>query len=136
MDPIKELVDETTLQRAMLALVVVGPLAGGVLGMVLAAAKRQSVRLGLGRGLVGGLLGPLAWLLWRLFEWLTRFQPAADPQHDYFGLERVDVLLLNIVIFVAVGAGVGLLVRRVRARDAQRAGVVAKASESLADEVG
>ncbi|MBI5832001.1 MAG: hypothetical protein HZB16_06785 [Armatimonadetes bacterium] len=119
MDPMKELIDAQTVERALLALAVVGPLLGLLGGLGWSATKKAAVRTGALRGLAVGLSGPLVWLLWRLFSWLTRFQPAANPEQDYFGLERVDILLLNTVIFVAVGAAVGLAVRRIRERDAR-----------------
>jgi MFS family permease len=117
MDPLKELLDEAKVEAAIRALVVVGPACGLALGGLWAALGRGAWRVGLGRGLAVGLLGPLVWLLWRLYSHLVRFAPAADPKDDYFGLERVDVLLLNVVIFTSVGALVGWLIGRVRARD-------------------
>jgi len=122
MDPMKELIDEQTVERAMLALAVGGPLLGLLGGLGWSVVRRAAIRVGALRGLTVGLAGPLVWALWRLFSWLTRFQPAANPDNDYYGLERVDILLLNTAIFVAVGAAVGLAVRRVRERDARAAG--------------
>ena len=129
MDPMKELIDESTVERAMLALVVAGPLLGLVGGLGWSALRRTSARVGVVRGLAVGLSGPLVWVLWRLFSWLTRFQPAANPEQDYFGLERVDILLLNTVIFVAVGAVVGLAVRRIRERDARAEAAVGRTGD-------
>ncbi len=133
MDEMRELIDEAALERAFLLVAVAGPFVGLAAGAVWAGLRRGAWRTGLVRGLLGGLLGPLVLGLWRLFSWLVRYQPAPDPANDYFGLERVDVLLLNVVIFVAVGATIGLLVRRVRARDAAEAARRAEAdAEALA----
>ena len=112
MDPMKELIDEQTVEHVMLALLVAGPLLGLAGGLVWSLARRGALRLALGRGLCYGLAGPLVWALWRLFSWLTRFQPGPTPEQDYYGLERVDILLLNVAIFVAVGVVLGLLWRR------------------------
>ena len=107
-----ELIDERKLESALTALALAGPVVGLLVGLM----RRK---LGAARGLGLGLLGPLVWVLWRLFSHLTRFAPAADPAHDYFGLERVDILALNLILFTAVGAVVGLLIRRFRRRDGQ-----------------
>lgn len=123
MDTMHELINERQVESALLALAAAGP----VVGLVLGALWR---RLGALRGLGLGLLGPLVWLLWRLFCHLTRFAPAAEPRNDYFGLERVDVLALNLVLFTAVGAVVGLLIRRVRQHDAAAAAAVAAARQT------
>lgn len=122
MDEMKELVSEQAVETAMLALAVAGPLLGLSGGALWALAKKRTVPPALVRGLLVGLLGPLVWVLWRYYSWTVRYQPAPDPADDYFGLERVDVLLGNVVVFLAVGALIGWLVRRVRARDAAAGG--------------
>ncbi|NUP99735.1 MAG: hypothetical protein HUU35_07765 [Armatimonadetes bacterium] len=119
MEEMKELIDEAVVERAILLIGLLGPLVGLLLGGLYAQVKRQPSRLGFGRGFLLGLLGPLVYGLWRLYSWLVRYQPAPDPKDDYFGLERVDILLLNVVIFVTVGALVGWLIRLVRERDAR-----------------
>ncbi len=123
MDEMKELIDERLVERVILLLGVAGPVVGLVGGAGYSAWRRQSLRGGLLRGLLVGLAGPLLLGLWRLYSWLVRYQPAADPKDDYFGLERVDVLLLNVAIFVTVGALVGWMVRLVRERDRVAAAV-------------
>ncbi len=121
MDEMRELIDEAAVERAFAVLAVAGPLVGLAGGAVWSSLNKAAPRIGLLRGLAIGLLGPLLLGLWRLFSWLVRYEPAPDPANDYFGLERVDVLLLNVVIFVAVGASIGWLVRKVRANDAATA---------------
>ena len=128
MGDMKELIDEVLVERAMFALLFVGPLAGLAGGALWSALRRQRLAFGAGRGLALGLLGPLVTGLWHGYSYLVRFEPASDPSHDYFGLERVDVLLVNIVLFALVGWAVGSLIRKVRERDACAArpdGVVA-----------
>lgn len=51
------------------------------------------------------------WPLWKLHNWLTRF----DPQTKYFGLESVKVLLLEAVLFIFIGALFGWSWRKVTA---------------------
>lgn len=57
------------------------------------------------RGIFAGLAGPLVFGLWQFHKWITRF----DPQTGYFGLDKVKVLLLEVVLFVVLGAVLGVL---------------------------
>ena len=57
------------------------------------------------RGALAGVLGPLVFGLWQFHKWITRY----DPQTGYFGLDKVKVLLLEVVLFVALGAALGVL---------------------------
>lgn len=63
------------------------------------------------RGLVAALCGPLVFVLWQGHKWLTRY----DPQSGYFGLDKVWVLGLETVIFIALGAVLGRIWNRVTA---------------------
>lgn len=62
-------------------------------------------------GLVAALGGPLVFGLWVFHNWITRY----DPRSGYFGLNKVWVLALEMVIFVALGIVSGLVWNRVRA---------------------
>lgn len=55
------------------------------------------------RGALAGLPGPLLWAMWQGHKWITRY----DPKTDYFGLDKVWVLLFEVVLFVAIGAALG-----------------------------
>lgn len=55
------------------------------------------------RGLAAGLCGPLLWAMWQAHKYFTRY----DPATGYFGLDKVKVLLLEGVLFVALGAALG-----------------------------
>ncbi|MCC7494363.1 MAG: hypothetical protein IT204_18545 [Fimbriimonadaceae bacterium] len=116
MDEMKELLDEQQVAQAIRLLGLLGPLVGLTGGLVWARLRGLKPRLGLLWGLFYGLLGSLVWGLWKLYSHLVRYEPAADPRQDYFGLERVDVLLLNVLIFATVGALVGRLARWLRER--------------------
>ena len=63
------------------------------------------------RGLILVLAGPLVWGLWQFHLWMTRY----DPQSGYFGLDKVWVLAVEIVVFIALGAVLGRMWNRVTA---------------------
>ena len=48
-------------------------------------------------------LGPAFYAAWRCHVYVTRY----DPQTGYFGLDKVSVLLLEVVLAVALGTAVG-----------------------------
>lgn len=62
------------------------------------------------RGVVAGVLGPLIWGLWQCHKWITRY----ESQSGYFGLDKVKVLLLEIVLFVALGAVLGIVYQKLK----------------------
>ena len=64
------------------------------------------------RGVIAGVLGPLVFGLWQFHKWITRY----DPQTEYFGLDKVKVLALEVVVFVAVGAVLGVIWKNLIAR--------------------
>ena len=64
-----------------------------------------------GRGLIAALGGPLIFGLWQFHQWITRY----DPQTGYFGLDKVWVLGLEIIVFVALGVVLGFLWNRIMA---------------------
>jgi hypothetical protein len=77
--------------------------------VLLASALITVIGAGLGyrelktRGLLAGLCGPLVWSLWQMHKYVTRY----DPQTGYFGLDKVKVLLSEVVLFVVLGAVLG-----------------------------
>ncbi|HEX8465556.1 MAG TPA: hypothetical protein VF627_13140 [Abditibacterium sp.] len=64
-----------------------------------------------GRGLIAALGGPLVFGLWQFHQWITRY----DPNSGYFGLDKVWVLGLEIIVFVALGVVLGFLWNRITA---------------------
>jgi hypothetical protein len=104
MDPMREIIDEGTVEKAFLALALVGPLLGLAGGAWLGVARKR-MRFYVPRGLAVGCLGVLNWGLWRFYSYRVRY----DPQSQYFGLEKVSVLVLNLLIFTLVGGIIGLL---------------------------
>lgn len=81
-------------------------LAGGVLGW-----RAFGVR-----GLVGLLGGPLVVLLWRFHVWITGYNPTSGQ----LGLDQVKILVLEVLMFVALGVGLGWFWARLSAFSKQR----------------
>ncbi|HEX9996000.1 MAG TPA: hypothetical protein VGB45_02570 [Abditibacterium sp.] len=84
------------------------PFAAVALSVLGAAAGFWAART---RGLILVLAGPLVWGLWQFHQWMTRY----DPQTGYFGLDKVWVLVVEIVVFTALGAILGRIWNRVTA---------------------
>jgi hypothetical protein len=59
-------------------------------------------------GVFVGLFGPLVYGLWQFHKWITRY----DPQTGYFGLDKVWVLLLEVALFVVLGAVLGIILSK------------------------
>ena len=55
------------------------------------------------RGVAAGLCGPLIFALWQFHKYVTRY----DPATGYLGLNKVKVLLLEVVLFIGIGAALG-----------------------------
>jgi hypothetical protein len=95
----RELIDERTAHLLMNALALGLPVAGGVVGALVGAARGRvaaSTRAGLGIG----ALGIVNWLLWRLYNAIT----------NHYGLDTVKNLLVNLAVFVGIGALAGVVV--------------------------
>jgi hypothetical protein len=69
------------------------------------------------RGVLLGLLGPLVFGLWQFHKWITRY----DPQTEYFGLDKVWVLLLEVALFVVLGAVLGVVIKKLVSRSEAQA---------------
>ncbi|MFQ6096443.1 MAG: hypothetical protein ACE5O2_01865 [Armatimonadota bacterium] len=102
----REIVDVAAFERALLGLAVVAPLAGLVVGAAVGARKGCAAR-GLVQGLAVGMLGPVVYGLWHVYDYLTRY----DPDTGYAGLHRVSALAWSALIFAAVGVACGLGLR-------------------------
>lgn len=74
-----------------------------LLGGALWGAKKRGVP-----GVLLGLFGPLVYGLWQFHKWITRY----DPQTGYFGLDKVWVLLLEVALFVVLGAVLGIILSK------------------------
>lgn len=60
------------------------------------------------RGILLGLSGAMLYGLWQFHQWMTRY----DPQTKYFGLDKVWVLSLEVVLFVCLGVVLGIALRK------------------------
>ncbi len=67
-------------------------------------------------GVLLGLFGPLVYGLWQGHKWITRY----DPQTGYFGLDKVRVLLLEVVAFVVLGAVLGIILGKTIHREGRK----------------
>ena len=56
------------------------------------------------RGVAAGIAGLLVYPLWQAHKYVTRF----DPKSGYFGLERLNVLLGEVVAFAVLGVVLGV----------------------------
>ena len=106
----REIVTLEQWDRVMLVVALAGVPLGALAGLALAAARRECRALG--QSLALGLLGPLAGLAWLFFRWTVRL----DPQTHFVGLYRPGVLAADVALFMAAGAGLGLLYRAVFAK--------------------
>jgi hypothetical protein len=97
----RELIDPDAAEKAMRILPVVVGVVGLLGGLVVGWAKRS--REAFVRGAFVSGVGVLAYLLWCAYNWHVRW----DPQTGYSGLDKVRVLLINLLMFVAAGLAVG-----------------------------
>jgi len=93
MDDMKELISPQQSETLILAFAVLLTLVGAGLGY-------RELRT---KGLLAGLAGPLVFCLWQMHKYVTRY----DPQTGYFGLDKVKVLVGEVVLFVVLGALLG-----------------------------
>jgi len=99
------LLDEQFLNRVILVLGVLGPLGGAGLGWIVGRIRKQ-VRSDLVDGVLIGSFLTVALIMWHVYNAIV----------DRLGLDTVNNLLANLVLFVAVGVGLGFVVRWVRPR--------------------
>jgi hypothetical protein len=99
MNDLHEIVDLATVDKLLMALAVLGPLVGLAVGAGTAGADRKPGAI---RGLAVGLVGTLVFAMWKVYNGIT----------DHLGLDTVKNVVVNLVLFVAVGVVAGLLLRR------------------------
>lgn len=99
----QEIITAQQVDRAFLTLAVAGPLVGAAVGW---ARSKHALR-----GLLWGMLLTANWLLWRVYNTIT----------DYLGLDTVRNLLVNLALFVTLGAIAGFIAAwRVKRGEASR----------------
>jgi hypothetical protein len=92
-----ELVSPQSVDRMLLFLAVIGPLAGLIIGTMLGAHERCAWPRALAGLLLGGLL-TVIYAMWRMYGAIT----------ESLGLESVANLVLELVLFAVVGVLVAL----------------------------
>lgn len=97
----QEIITAKQVDALFLTLAIAAPIAGATIGWVKGKRARN--------GLWWGLLLTANWILWRLYNAIT----------DRLGLDTVRNLLVNLALFVVLGAVAGYLAAlRVRRRNA------------------
>ncbi len=93
-----ELVSPQSVDRILLFLAVVGPVAGLIIGVVLGAREKCVWPRALAGVLLGGLL-TVVYGMWRVYGAIT----------DRLGLDSVANLVLELVLFAVVGVFVAII---------------------------
>ncbi len=91
----KELISPAQSETLILMLSILAAIIGAVVGYRVLGS----------RGIALGSIGALIYGSWQLHKYVTRF----DPQTGYFGLDKVNVLGLEVVAAIIVGATLGVL---------------------------
>ncbi len=118
----RELVTVEQAERVIRLCALALPAAGLVVGALVGAVRRRPLA-GLATGLLCGLAGPAALVMWRIYNAVM----------GRYGLDSVRALLINLALFVVVGVIVGLTigcVARRRRAEAPRANAPASRSSS------
>ena len=94
----KELITLDQANRLMLALIVIAPVVGTLIGLALKRVRAC--------GLAGLAIGIGNYALWRVYNAIT----------DQLGLDSVKNLVVNLVLFAVVGVAFGLIFAWVQGR--------------------
>ncbi len=98
---LKQLVDENTVNIALVWLAVLGPVVGLAAGAVVGAVRRSLAR-GMVAGLALGLSGTLVFVLWIAHNAFT----------DAVGFDSAPGLLARLCLFALLGAALGVAVSK------------------------
>lgn len=93
----REIVTMEQAEHLFLLLAIAGPIVGAALGAIAGARKGRTGPAAL-KGLSIGLLGVLNLILWKVYNAIT----------DHLGLDTVKNLVVNLVLFVGLGAAAGI----------------------------
>ena len=100
-DDLREIVTMGQMNRLFLILAILTPMVG--VANYLLQSRRGSERASSIRASIFlGLLGPINFLLWNMYNAIT----------DKLGLDSVRNLIINVVIFAAIGVVAGILLGR------------------------
>ncbi len=95
----RELVDLAAVEWWFGILAVALPILAMGIGAALQFRARRPGTLAIGIAL--GLLGPINWLLWHVYNRIE----------DHYGLDSVKAMLLNLALFAALGLAAGAAIR-------------------------
>ena len=101
MGELREIVTVEQMSRLCVVLAIALPLLGVIVG-AMSGGRSGNVRRGALTGLAVGLLGPLIWLMWQIFNAIT----------DRNGLDTVQNVFVNLAVFVVGGVVIGVIVER------------------------
>lgn len=119
MGDMREIVNVGEVERLLVVLAVVGPMAGAAIGGLATHSHRGALR-----GISVGLLLSLTWIMWHIYNAVT----------DRLGLDTVKNVFVNLGLFVCVGVIAGLVMRRIfRPDDTAIASVEAATPPTNAD---
>ena len=108
------ILNEGLIERVFMVLAIICPLLGLLLGFGMGKLRNRSLEYGL-KGFFFGLLGTVNYIMYQVYSYRVRY----DPETGYVGLHHVSVLITNIVIFIGLGIGLGLLYRLIFRRYGQ-----------------
>lgn len=98
----KELLDPALVERVLLLTGVLGPVAGAAVGAAAGFRARRPAAGTIAGALVGGV-GTLVYAMWRVYGAIT----------GALGLDSLANLALQLLLFAALGAGIGALIVRI-----------------------
>lgn len=102
MEKLLELIlDERTIELGILLFAIITPILCCPVGYFIGKRTKQ-LRFGFSWGCIAGAVGPSVFFLWKMYNAIT----------DYFGLDTVKNLLVNLVVFSLIGVFVGLLLTK------------------------
>ena len=97
MGDLHEIVDIVLVGKIFSLLAILTPIIGIVIGS-LWGMKRSTLRIGMIRGVVFGMIGPMNWLLWTAFNAIS----------NHTGLDSVKNVVLNMLLFIFTGVILGI----------------------------
>ena len=127
MGELHEIVSVEETGRLFLLLAFGLPLLGMLAGVGWGAYHKQTRRYGV-MGLLAGMIGPLNWVMWNVFNILTNRN----------GLDTVRNVFVNLAVFViiglCIGLGLGSVLRRAESSSIVEPGEVSDSTEKCSTE--
>lgn len=94
----KEIVDEKTVVMVINLIALIAPALGILIGFLIGKVRHR-VKSDTIKGLVIGSFGILNWIMWHVYDRITKF----------YGLDTVKNLVVNLVVFITVGIVIGVV---------------------------